>query len=94
MREALFVLGAACLGVVAICMALYLTWTRVGAIMVEGVQGRHLLPLIPMLALGLPSLKLKQGDMLATLLGLPGMVAAMAGLAAVPPLVVASYYLR
>ncbi|WP_250492652.1 DUF2142 domain-containing protein [Caballeronia sp. GAWG1-1] len=41
--------------------ALYLTWTPVGQMVVEGVQGRYLTALVPLLALAMPKLVATKG---------------------------------
>jgi hypothetical protein len=41
----------------AIMLAQYLGWTQVGAAVIEGVQGRYFLPLLPFLAVGIPCLR-------------------------------------
>lgn len=56
MSDALFVLAIIAATVIAICLAVYLSWTAVGATMIEGVQARYLLPLVPFLPLILPRL--------------------------------------
>lgn len=53
----------ACAG--AIFLSLYLIWTPVGAQIVEGVQGRYFLPLLPMVLLCLPALRLPSALRLA-----------------------------
>jgi hypothetical protein len=76
-----------------VSLSLYLTWTRVGAATVDGIQGRYLLPLVPMLAL-LPRLAVPGGRVLrAAGLALP-VAAALAGLAMIPRLLVLTYYLH
>jgi len=40
--------------VIALCGALYITWTPVAAPSINGLQGRYLLPVLPLLAWGVP----------------------------------------
>lgn len=42
--------------VIAICLSLYLSWTRVGGTMIQGIQGRYFIPLLPFVVLALPRL--------------------------------------
>lgn len=46
--------AAVCLGVAAMFGIEYLTWTSVGGPVIEGIQGRYLLPLAAVLALAVP----------------------------------------
>jgi hypothetical protein len=73
------------LSITAIGLALYLDWTPVGMPWIGGVQGRYLLPLVPVLALSLPRFSLRWTRVfyivpvcvaLASALALPGIVAA------------------
>jgi hypothetical protein len=91
-QETLLILaiGAACL--FATYLALYLTWTPVGAERIEGVQGRYLLPLLALLGLALPRLALPRATALRV--GCTALVA-LAGLATIamlPVLAVRAYY--
>jgi hypothetical protein len=80
-------------GVVLIYLSQYLVWTMVGAARVEGPQGRYLLPLVPMLALAVPRVA-PVGRRLRAALCVPAVAAALGGLAVVPGLIVATFYLR
>jgi len=80
-------------GVVLIYLSQYLVWTMVGAARVEGPQGRYLLPLVPMLALAVPRVA-PVGRRLRAALCVPAVAAALGGLAVVPGLIIAAFYLR
>ena len=72
----------------------YLFWTPVGHTEVQGVQGRYVLPILPLLALCLPAFNLKGGGRLrAALVVLPA-AAVAAGVAVLPPVVVHAMILR
>ena len=70
----------------------YLTWSPVGNALIDGVQGRYVLPLLPVLALALPSLP-DQPRLRAALTTSPA-AACLAGAAAVPLVVIRFYYLH
>ncbi len=72
----------------------YLSWAFIGAAEIQGVQGRYLVPLLPFLGLALPRLVLTGGLFGRWALRAPAMAAGLAGLAVIPQLVVATYYLR
>jgi len=67
------------LAIGGIFLGLYLTWTGVGALIVEGVQGRYFLPLLGFLPLLLPAWPALRGRIAFTL-------GILALLAALPPL--------
>jgi len=92
---------ASMLGVLAIAASVvalfdgqYLSWTAVGAQAVDGVQGRYLIPLLPMLGLVLPRLPVPNARTIRAVLLVAPVFAAAASLAAVPRLLVTTYYLR
>ncbi len=85
----LLCLVAALLGVY---LSQYLSWTAVGGAFIDGVQGRYLLPLLPILALALPSLR-PLPALHAALAALPA-AACLAGAAVLPGIVIGAYYLR
>lgn len=91
--------AAALLGAVAsICCAyllIYLSWTRVGEALIEGVQGRYFLP-IAVLALPMATLPLRvpAGAQLRAALSLPVVLLAGAGSCTLPWIIVAAYYIR
>jgi hypothetical protein len=73
------------LGGTAIGLALYLEWTPVGMPWIGGIQGRYLLPLVPVFALSLPRFSLRWTGVFhivpvcvaaASALALPGILAA------------------
>ncbi len=73
--------------------AAYLLWTNVGQEMIEGVQGRYFLPLLPILAIALPSVRLRHAGLAQGALALPPVCLACAGMAALPLFLVDRYYL-
>ncbi|MGI4950176.1 MAG: DUF2142 domain-containing protein [Janthinobacterium lividum] len=84
-------------GIVAAVFALfdgqYLSWTHTGATVVEGVQGRYFVPLLPFLMLVPPAL-LRGPAAVRAVLQAPLVLAGLAGLMLLPALVVWTYYLR
>jgi len=84
-------IGVACL--FATYLALYLTWTPVGAERIEGVQGRYLLPLLALLGLALPRVAVPRPIALRAACALVVTVAGLATIAVVPALAVRAYYL-
>jgi len=85
-------IGVACL--FATYLALYLTWTPVGAERIEGVQGRYLLPLLALLGLALPRLAVPRPIALRAACALVVTLAGLATIAVVPALAARAYYLR
>ena len=74
----------------------YLSWTRVGDALVEGVQGRYFLP-VAALALpvaALPALRVPAAAALRSVLALPAAALALAGLVVMPLVILNAYYLR
>ena len=77
-------------------MLQYLSWTRVGEALVEGVQGRYLLP-VAALALPiatLPLLRVPANAALRIVLSLPVIMLALTGLAIMPLIILGAYYVR
>jgi uncharacterized membrane protein len=92
---------AIAIGLVAIAAALcavfdaeYLVWSRVGAPIIEGVQGRYLLPLLAAFAVSIPAVRIRGAAKLKTVLAIPSFAMAAAGLIVLPSLMVSVYYLR
>jgi drug/metabolite transporter (DMT)-like permease len=85
-------IGVACL--FATYLALYLSWTLVGAERIEGVQGRYLLPLLALLGLALPLLRVPRATALRAGCALVVTAAGLVSIATVPALAVRAYYLR
>lgn len=52
--DGIFTLLLLLASVIAVCLSLYLSWTNVGATMLQGVQGRYFLPFVPFLPLLIP----------------------------------------
>lgn len=75
-----------------IYLSQYLTWSRVGAELVDGPQGRYFLPLLPVLALALPGLG-NLPRLRVALTALP-VAACVAGAAILPSILVRFYYLH
>lgn len=73
--------------------AQYLSWTFVGADMVQGMQGRYYLPFIPFLGLGMAQLALPTRLRPLRLLALPVVAIALFGVAYIPTLIVTWFYL-
>ncbi|WP_284944445.1 DUF2142 domain-containing protein [Acidisoma cladoniae] len=73
-----------------ICLTLYLTWTRVGMDVIDGLQGRYFIPLMAMLVLALPHVPVLTRAPRWAWWILP-MVALLATDAALPRLIAASY---
>ncbi len=81
--------------VIAIFDLEYLTWTKVGdGPIILGVQGRYAIPLLPMIAIALPLLRLPYTGWLRTALGVPAIALAALGAVYLPGLVLATYYLH
>jgi uncharacterized membrane protein len=74
-----------------IYLTLYVTWTPVGALAVEGVQGRYFLPLLPILILAMPRLRALRRLPRALWVILP-VAALCAGLIATPLAILRAYY--
>jgi len=85
----LLCVAAAWLG---IYLSQYLTWSPVGNALIDGAQGRYLLPLLPVLALALPSLPAVPALRVAAAT-FPA-AACLAGAAAVPVVIIRFYYLH
>jgi uncharacterized membrane protein len=86
--------GAAALAVLAALYAVFLlqyfAWTAVGADHVEGVQGRYMLPLLPILVCALPG----PGGWSGRLFAAPTVAASLLTATALPVLTVWRFYLH
>lgn len=89
------------IGVIAVAAALcaifdaeYLKWTRVGAPLIEGVQGRYLLPLLAACVVFIPVVRIRGAAKLKAVLAVPPYVMAAVGMVVLPRLMVSTYYLR
>jgi hypothetical protein len=81
--------------VIAICELEYLTWTKVGdGPLIQGIQGRYAIPLLPMIAIALPLIRLPFSARLGAALALPAFAMAAAGMVYLPAVVLQAYYLR
>jgi len=74
----------------AIMLAQYLGWTEVGATLIDGVQGRYFLPLLPFLAVATPCLRPLRLPCLAAV----PLAAGALGAVTVPVTVALASYLR
>jgi hypothetical protein len=90
--RALLLPAAILVAIWAIYFSQYLTWTAIGLDRIEGPTGRYFLPLVPLLGLALPTFGL--WPRLRLLAAAIPVLAAAAGLAVLPVLVVGAYYLR
>lgn len=79
---------------VALCGALYLNWTSVGAYYVDNIQGRYMIPLLGALAMFLPVVRLRHSKLLARILVTPVFAMALVGMVYLPWLIIRTYYLR
>lgn len=84
--------AAAC--VLGIYLSQYLSWTVVGNATVQGPSGRYMLPVLPFLALSLPVFGLRGGERWRAGLAAVPAVAALAGIAVLPPVIVYAMILR
>ncbi|MBV8832804.1 MAG: DUF2142 domain-containing protein [Acidobacteriaceae bacterium] len=80
-------------GVWGILTMEYLTWTHVGSELIEGLQGRYLLPLLAAWASALPSIQCKASRRLKAMFALPVYAMAFYGMISLPILIVSTYYL-
>jgi hypothetical protein len=87
----LAVLGMILGSVWLIYLTLYMTWTPVGALMVEGIQGRYFLPLLPVLILAMPRFHPLPRVPRVVWVILP-IAALCAGLVATPLVILRAYY--
>lgn len=92
---------AVIIGIVAVAAALcsifdaeYLKWTRVGAPLIEGVQGRYLLPLLAACVVFIPVVRVSGGSRLKAVLAVPSFAMAALGMVVLPCLMISTYYLR
>ncbi len=88
----------ALLSVVATVFAIfdlqYLSWTKVGQTLIDGVQGRYALPLLALLAISLPVIRIRGATAIRAILALPTVAIAGFGIVYLPQLVLSTYYLR
>ena len=90
----LLALGLLFATVLALFDGQYLSWTYTGSAVVEGMQGRYFIPLIPFVGLALPHLRVAAAGPLRAVLRVPAVAAGAAGLVVIPALVLTTYYLR
>jgi hypothetical protein len=89
-RPALAGLLGVALSAWAVMLAQYLGWTEVGATVIDGLQGRYFLPLLPFFAVALPCVRPLR---LPGLAAIP-LIAGALGAATVPATVALASYLR
>ena len=87
----LAVLGMLLCCLLLIYLTLYMTWTLVGASLIEGVQGRYFLPLLPILILAIPRFRILLRLPRGVWVILP-VAALCAGLIATPLVILRAYY--
>ena len=92
--ETVLLLAATAIALLLICLSEYLSWTLIGLDRIEGVQGRYLLPLIPVVALALPQVGARRGAALYRALSLVPLAVALYETAILPVVVVNAWYLR
>lgn len=80
--------------VCAIFDAEYLTWTPVGAQLINGVQGRYLLPILAALAACIPGLPFRGAAKLKPIFATPAFAMTAVGLVLLPSLMISTYYLQ
>ena len=90
------VAGLACVvaSVLAVYAGQYLSWSRTGWAIIEGIQGRYFIPLLPFVGLALPHVVFAAAGGVRAALQAPAVAAAAAGAAVIPALVVTIYYLH
>src|SRR5207247_3997803 len=77
--------------VTAACFALYLSWTPVDQLTIHGLQGRYILPVLPLLAWPIPD----YGPLLERALGLtwyPVLLFPIVTFAVLPGVIMERYY--
>ena len=78
----------------AVCLLQYLSWTRVGATLIEGVQGRYFLPLLPFAGVALTAASLSDRPRVRILLTVPPVLLASSNVVLLGRLVMTTYALR
>lgn len=90
--QSVYVFLLLALSVWAVAISLYLSWTPVGGTMIQGVQGRYFLVLLPFLALAVPHWR-NGLNIPAILPALPAIALGIYDLGYVPLKIVAFYYM-
>ena len=91
LRPALLAVVTIIAFVVALCGALYVSWTPVAAQRVEGLQGRYFLPILPLLAWAVPE-DGRRLERLQELAWYPVLLFPLVTLAVLPGVIVERYY--
>jgi hypothetical protein len=76
----------------ATCFTLYLSWTPVGAPKIDGLQGRYILPVLPLLAWPIPGCFGPRLERALALAWYPVLLFPIVTLAALPGVIMARYY--
>ncbi|MGC9269797.1 DUF2142 domain-containing protein, partial [Acidiphilium sp.] len=87
MRDAVLLLALVVVSVLAVELAIYLSWDNVGSAMISGPQGRYYLLFLPFLMLALPRLGGRFGPRLEYLSLLPAVAMAVIDTVSLPALI-------
>jgi uncharacterized membrane protein len=90
-RPALLAMVTIIAFVMALCGALYVSWTPVAAQRIEGLQGRYFLPILPLLAWAVPE-DGRRLERLQELAWYPVLLFPLVTLAVLPGVIVERYY--
>jgi uncharacterized membrane protein len=75
----------------AVCLSLYVSWTRVGKPVIDGLQGRYILPILPLLAWPVPTYR-PRVEGVANWAWYTVILFPIVTLAALPPTLMSRYY--
>jgi len=75
----------------ALFLVMYLSWANVGAELVQGIQGRYFIPLIPFIALALPRLRIPHAAALRLVAAVPVLLLAAWSTGYLPALLIGAY---
>ena len=92
--ESILLIAAAILTIWAFYISQYLTWSEIGLNYIEGPTGRNFLPILPLIALAIPRLRVGGWPRIQALMSTVPAIAVLCGLIALPSLLVSTYYLR
>ena len=89
-------LGACASSVFLICFLQYLTWTTVGAVHIDGIQGRYFLLIVALMIpiLSVPVFRFPGADSVRFLFSLPAVLMTMVGMAPLASVILHAYYIR
>ncbi len=94
LTESALLFLAVLMALCAIYLSHYVTWTRVGAPLTEGTQGRYFLPLLPMLAVAVPLMGGGWTRLPARVLLAAPLVVAALDILVIPGAVTRAFYLQ